>query len=107
MTGFRPPLLDHLVRGRQYRFRDGEAERLGGLEVDDQLLTSDGAPAPTYPKVKPWWHRYPDGRATVLLFGLTLLAGWQSDDCMKIGISLSVVTFVGLSASFSLDMETN
>jgi hypothetical protein len=36
---FRPatapdPLLDHLVSGGQQRFRDGEAERLGGLLVD-------------------------------------------------------------------------
>jgi hypothetical protein len=30
-------LLDHLVGGGQQRFGDGEAERLGGLEVDHQL----------------------------------------------------------------------
>src|SRR6516162_10261610 len=30
-------LLDHLVRRSQQRFRDGEAERLGGLQVDDHL----------------------------------------------------------------------
>src|SRR5271156_5580369 len=29
--------LDHLVGGRQQRFGDGKAERLGGLEVDDQI----------------------------------------------------------------------
>jgi hypothetical protein len=28
-------LLDHLVRAQQQRLRDGEAERLGGLEVDE------------------------------------------------------------------------
>ena len=30
-------LLDHLVGGRQQRFRDGKAERLGGFEVDDEI----------------------------------------------------------------------
>jgi hypothetical protein len=30
-------LLDHFVGGGQQRFRDGEAERLGGLEVHDHL----------------------------------------------------------------------
>ena len=30
-------LLDHLVGGRQQCFRDGEAERLGGLQVDDKF----------------------------------------------------------------------
>ena len=30
-------LLDHLVGGGQQRFRDGKAERLGGLEVDDEF----------------------------------------------------------------------
>src|SRR4029453_282157 len=31
------PLFDDLIRPRQQRRRDGEAEGLGGLEVDDQL----------------------------------------------------------------------
>ena len=31
------PLLDHLIRGGQQRFRDGRAEGFGGLEVDDQF----------------------------------------------------------------------
>jgi hypothetical protein len=31
------PLLDHLIGGGQQRFRNGEAERLGGLEVDDEF----------------------------------------------------------------------
>src|SRR6266487_1233978 len=31
-------LLDHLVRPRQHRLRDRQAESLGGLEVDDQLV---------------------------------------------------------------------
>jgi hypothetical protein len=30
--------LYHLVGGRQHRFRDGKAERLGGFEVDDHLV---------------------------------------------------------------------
>jgi len=30
-------LLDHLIGGSQQRFRDSEAEGLGGLEVDDEL----------------------------------------------------------------------
>ena len=30
-------LLDHLVRRGQQRFRDGEAEGLGGLDIDDQF----------------------------------------------------------------------
>jgi hypothetical protein len=29
--------LDHLVRPQQHRRRDRQAERLGGLEVDDEL----------------------------------------------------------------------
>src|SRR6516162_5860008 len=29
--------LNDLICGRQQRFRDGEAERLGGLEVEDQF----------------------------------------------------------------------
>jgi 7-cyano-7-deazaguanine synthase len=31
------PLLNDLIRPRQHRLRDRETERLGGLEVDDQL----------------------------------------------------------------------
>src|SRR5262245_55729579 len=31
------PLFDHLIRPRQQRRWDGEAERLRGLEVDDKL----------------------------------------------------------------------
>jgi hypothetical protein len=30
-------LLDHLVGCGQQRFRDGEAERFGGFEIDQQL----------------------------------------------------------------------
>jgi hypothetical protein len=33
IAGFVARLMDHLVSGRQQRFRDGEAKRLGGLEV--------------------------------------------------------------------------
>jgi hypothetical protein len=29
--------FDHLIGGGGQRFRDGKAERLGGLQVDDQL----------------------------------------------------------------------
>jgi hypothetical protein len=29
--------LDHLVGGRQQRFRDGQAERRGGLHVDEEF----------------------------------------------------------------------
>jgi hypothetical protein len=31
------PLFDHLVGTAEERYRDGEAQRPGGLEVDDQL----------------------------------------------------------------------
>src|SRR3984893_12375366 len=32
-----PALLDHLVGAGEDRWRDGQAERLGGLEIDHQL----------------------------------------------------------------------
>jgi len=35
------PLLDHLVGSGQQRFRDGEAERPSGLEVDDEIELGD------------------------------------------------------------------
>jgi hypothetical protein len=31
------PLLDHLVCGGQQRFRDGKAESIGRVEIDDEL----------------------------------------------------------------------
>src|SRR3979490_721390 len=34
-------LFDYLVGGGQERFREGDAERLGGLEIDDQLDLCD------------------------------------------------------------------
>jgi hypothetical protein len=34
--------MNHLVRRGQQRFRDGKAERFGGLEVDDQLELGRG-----------------------------------------------------------------
>ena len=36
-SGRSPALLDNLVGAHQHRVRHSEAERLGGLEVDDQL----------------------------------------------------------------------
>ena len=34
---FGHPLLDHLVGGGQQPFGDGQTERRGGFEVDDEL----------------------------------------------------------------------
>ena len=36
-SGRSQTLLNHLIRPRQYRLRDRQAERLGGLEIDHQL----------------------------------------------------------------------
>ena len=33
-----PDLLDHLIGSRKQFVWDGESERLGGLEIDDQLI---------------------------------------------------------------------
>jgi hypothetical protein len=33
-----PGLLDQLIGGGQQRFRDGKAERLGGLEIKHRLV---------------------------------------------------------------------
>jgi hypothetical protein len=38
------PLLDHLIRAQQHRRRNGEPERLGGLEVDDQSKWTTSKP---------------------------------------------------------------
>jgi hypothetical protein len=38
--------LNNLISGGQQRFRDGEAERLGGLEVDDFILGPFASPWP-------------------------------------------------------------
>ena len=37
LSALRDALLDHLIGGGQERFRYGEAERLGGFEIDDEF----------------------------------------------------------------------
>ena len=37
-TGTDSCSLDHLISGGQQRFRDGEAVRLGGLQIDRQFV---------------------------------------------------------------------
>src|SRR5260370_30824155 len=38
---FAEPSPDHFIRAYKYRLRDGDTERLGGLEVDDEVEPVD------------------------------------------------------------------
>jgi hypothetical protein len=40
-----PELFDHLIREREQLRRNFEAKRLGGIEIDDQMLVLDGSPS--------------------------------------------------------------
>jgi len=42
-TAAKKPLFDHLVGAGENRIRHGQAEGLGGLEIDDELEPGDNS----------------------------------------------------------------